>query len=90
MKASERRLIDGEVSAEKMDGEDFLTRWINAYLTKRFVYPRDVPSDEYLDESRVIVSMVLHELRKDTHGKYADDHDDFTCPYCVGSLESGE
>lgn len=52
------KMCDGEVVAEKMDGNTLLEKQINAYLAKRFIYSRDVPADECLNEAREVIKMV--------------------------------
>lgn len=50
--------IVSEVSERTMEGDTLLEKRLNAYLTKRFIMPHDVPADECLSEARAIISMV--------------------------------
>jgi len=50
-------LARNAVPAE-MAGDTYLERWLNAYLTDRFVLAHDVPVDECLEEAKVIIAMV--------------------------------
>ena len=50
--------ITDEISADTMQGDTPLEREINAYLTKQFIWPRDVPTDECLSEAKHIVGLI--------------------------------
>jgi hypothetical protein len=43
----------------EMAGDSSLQKQLNAYLTDRFISPRDMPPDECLTEAKAIISKVL-------------------------------
>lgn len=50
--------ITDNINADTMQGDTRLEREINAYLTKQFIWPRDMPTDECLDEARHIIELI--------------------------------
>lgn len=57
MQRNELEMTD-VISAETMQGDTPLEREINAYLTKQFIWPRDMPTDECLSEAKHIIALV--------------------------------
>ena len=47
-----------KVKPSVMDGDTELERTLNAMLTARFILTKNVPSDECLDEARMIIEIV--------------------------------
>jgi hypothetical protein len=58
MKQRKPRVVR-KVTEKTMDGSTPLHRWINAYLTKRFILSKNVPSDECIMEAHEIVTQVI-------------------------------
>lgn len=63
------KIVD-EINETTMQGDTLLERRINAYLTKQFIWPREMPDDECLDEARTLIAFVLDTLRDRTAAGY--------------------
>ena len=57
-------IVNGVISWEYMDGDNELEKKINCYLTKQFIMPSDIPSDECLSEAKHIIALVSSYLIK--------------------------
>lgn len=47
-----------EATKEYMDGDNDFEKELNAYLTKQFIYSKDIPSDECLPEVKDIIEII--------------------------------
>lgn len=52
------RIIKEPITWEQMDGNNELEKKLNCYLTKQFVMPSNIPSDECLNEAKHIIILV--------------------------------
>lgn len=58
-----RRFVADAYDWKLMDGKTDLEKRLNSYLTARFIFSRDVPSDECLSEARDVIRLVRAELK---------------------------
>ncbi len=53
---------------QEMDGDTELEKRLNSYLTTLFIYKKDMPADECLDEARKIIGMVKAGVVRELFG----------------------
>lgn len=67
---SANRFIDDARNWAEMDGDTDLEKKINSILTHRFIWTKDVPTDECLVEAKHLVGMFNHGCSEDEVAKY--------------------
>lgn len=51
-----------DVTPETMDGDTPAEKELNAYLTRQFILPTEMPSDECLSEAKEVIRMVRADI----------------------------
>lgn len=59
---NDTKLVD-KVTPESMDGDTELEKWLNAYLTKQFIFSYGVPADECLSEAKEIINKLIEKSK---------------------------
>jgi hypothetical protein len=58
------------VTIDKMDGEGYLEKLLNSYLTTHFIGSKDIPSDECLGIAKDIIGLIREFDKLDPHEKF--------------------